>query len=93
MRESQQKKPQAPRVRVKKVDSDTASHSAGAAPRLSSGSSPLDADGLELPLLDGDAPAAKKRRRRRKPVGSTAQGQEGGSDAPQSVGAPPVAGD
>ena len=92
MRESQQKKPQAPRVRVKRADAD-AGNLAGTAPMLSPGNSPLDADGLELPMQDGDAAPAKKRRRRRKPAGRTADGQEGGSDAPQSAGASPATGD
>ncbi|CDS54239.1 Poly(A) polymerase [Polaromonas sp. CG9_12] len=92
IRETQQKKPQTPRTRVKRADAD-GGRPANMAPALSSGSSPGDADGLELPLQEGDAALAKKRRRRRKPASRAAEGQDGGSESPPSAGASPATGD
>ncbi|MBG6075456.1 polynucleotide adenylyltransferase PcnB [Polaromonas sp. CG_9.11] len=92
IRETQQKKPQTPRARVKRADAD-GGRPANMAPALSSGSSPGDADGLELPLQEGDAAPAKKRRRRRKPASRAAEGQDGGSESPPSAGASPATGD
>ena len=90
IRDTQQKKPQAPRTRVKRADAEGA-RPFDTAPALSSGSRPSEADGLELPLQEGDAAPAKKRRRRRKPASRPAEGQEGSGDAPQSTGASPTA--
>ena len=92
IRESQQKKPQA-RTRVKRAVADEGARPVDTAPALSSGNSPGDADGLELPLQDGDAAPAKKRRRRRKPASRAAEGQEGGNETPQSADASPATGD
>ena len=91
MRETQQKKPQA-RTRVKRADAD-AGRSADTAPALSPVSHPVDADGFELPLPEGDVAPAKKRRRRRKPVSRAAEGQEGSNESPPTAGASPVTGD
>ena len=91
MRETQQKKPQA-RTRVKRADADVG-RSADTAPALSPVSHPVDADGFELPLPEGDAAPAKKRRRRRKPVSRAAEGQEGSNESPPTAGASPVTGD
>ena len=89
IREAQLKKPQAPRVRVKRAE--VAGSDADAAPRLqSAGHSPADA---EPDPQEGEAEPAKKRRRRRKPSGRGAEGQEGGSEAPQAASASPAAGD
>ena len=90
IRETQQKKPQAPRTRVKRADAEGARpFDTASAP--SSGSRPSEVDGLELPLEEGDAAPTKKRRRRRKPASRPAEGQEGSGDAPQSTGASPTA--
>ncbi|WP_029525464.1 polynucleotide adenylyltransferase PcnB [Polaromonas glacialis] len=90
IRETQQKKPQA-RTRVKRAVADEGARPVDTAPALSSGSSPGDGDGLELPLQEGDAAPAKKRRRRRKSASRAAEGQEGSGDTPQSTGASPTA--
>ncbi|MDB5870236.1 MAG: poly(A) polymerase [Polaromonas sp.] len=82
IRESQMKKPQAPRVRVKRVEAQAASHE-GDAPLLSAGVSDAAPEGSFV--QEGDAAPAKKRRRRRKPAGSANPGAaEGGGDASQS---------
>ena len=73
IREAQQKKPQIPRVRIKRVDAE------GSGPV---GASPAGAGEPELPLPEGDAAPAKKRRRRRKPAGQAAEGQEGTQSPP-----------
>ncbi len=91
IRETQQKKPQA-RTRVKRADAD-GGRPADTAPALSAASHPVDADGLELPLPEGDAAPAKKRRRRRKPVGRAAEGQEGSNESLPPAGAFPATGD
>ena len=91
IRETQQKKPQA-RTRVKRADTD-GGRAADTTAALSPASNPVDADGLELPLPEGDAAPAKKRRRRRKPVSRAAEGQEGNSESPPPGGASPVTGD
>jgi len=91
IRETQQKKPQAPRTRVKRANAED-SRPADTAPALSSVSTPGDVDGLELPLQEGDAAPAKKRRRRRKPAGRAVEGQEGGNESPVA-GASPATGD
>ena len=91
IRETQQKKPQA-RTRVKRADAD-GGRPADTAPALSAASHPVDADGLELPLPEGDAAPAKKRRRRRKPVGRAADGQEGNNESLPPAGASPAASD
>ena len=87
VRESQLKKPNAPRARVKRanppVDAGPGSRADAA---LAPASSPSQAapDGFEPELPEGEAPPAKKRRRRRKPTGAgAAQGGEGASDAPR----------
>jgi poly(A) polymerase len=88
MRETQQKKPRAPRVRVRRVDeaqdaaSPAASHAVAAA------------DAAEFPVPDGEAAPAKKRRRRRKPSGAGGAGSaEGSGEVPQSAPAPSPASD
>lgn len=81
VREAQMKKPQTPRVRVKRVDAGEAGPS-GVAPVKSSSASRLAPEAAEPSLEEGDAVPAKKRRRRRKPTGranaGTAEGGEGG---------------
>ena len=78
VREAQLKKPQTPRVRVKRVDAETGSPEAYA-PVKSPHASP---DLPESTLVEGDAAPAKKRRRRRKPTGGAIAGAaEGGDDA------------
>ena len=81
IRESQQKKPHAPRVRVKRVDAEAA---------RPADASPAVPDTGEFSAADGEALPAKKRRRRRKPVGGagTAEGSgEASQPAPQSPSA------
>ena len=82
VRESQLKKPQAPRVRVKRVDAEMASLDAHT-PAKPSRASPGAAEGVSME--EGDAAPAKKRRRRRKPVGSANSGAgDGNSEASPS---------
>jgi poly(A) polymerase len=79
VRQAQLQKPQPPRVRVKRVDSDAGAAPGKALPRST-------ADNHNAPELaepnaeQGDLPPAKKRRRRRKPVsqieGGTAPSEE-----------------
>ena len=77
IREAQLKKPQTPRVRVKRVDAD------GSGPAgLGSGGT----DEVELPLQEGDAAPARKRRRR-KPASRSAEGQEGAGEGTPSPAA------
>jgi poly(A) polymerase len=74
IRESQLKKPHAPRVRVKRVDAKAATPE---------NASPAASDAQGFPAAEGEAAPAKKRRRRRKPAGSAGSGSaEGGSEAP-----------
>jgi len=89
VRESQLKKPNAPRARVKRVHAPANGEPgslAGAAPAPASSPSQTAPDGFEPELPEGEAPPAKKRRRRRKPTGASAagaaQGGEGANDAP-----------
>ncbi|MEO6321705.1 MAG: polynucleotide adenylyltransferase PcnB [Polaromonas sp.] len=82
VRESQLKKPQTPRVRIKRVDAEMASPDvqAPAKPARVSHAAPEGAL-----LAEGDAAPAKKRRRRRKPTGGANSGAgEGSSDASPS---------
>ena len=77
MRESQLKKPQTPRVRVKRKEAQPAEN---AVPAPSARHSAPESD---APLLqEGDAAPAKKRRRRRKPTATSgdAQGQTSSGD-------------
>jgi len=93
MRQTQQKKPQAPRVRVKRASASGEEGRLDEAPAaLPSVASPAEADGLAPSLQEGEAAPAKKRRRRRKPAGRSAESHEGG-EAPQSAGAVPPAGE
>ena len=75
VRAAQLKKPQTPRVRVKRADTD------GSSP---DGPGSGETDGQEPPLQEGDAAPARKRRRRRKPANRSAEGQEGASDGTPS---------
>jgi poly(A) polymerase len=82
VRESQLKKPQTPRVRVKRVDAEAASPEGHAPvkPARASHAAPAEPSAEE-----GEAAPAKKRRRRRKPTGSANSGAgEGGGDASPS---------
>ena len=79
VRESQLKKPQAPRVRVKRAEAQAAGHDdqAPAIPSRASHTAP-EVSSVE----EGEATPAKKRRRRRKPTGSSNSGAtEGGGEA------------
>jgi poly(A) polymerase len=79
VRESQLKKPQAPRVRVKRVDAQAASPK-DQSPVQPSGASHAEPEGVSVE--EGDALPAKKRRRRRKPTGNANSGTpEGGGEA------------
>ena len=79
VRESQLKKPQAPRVRVKRVDAQAASPK-DQSPVQPSRASHAAPEGVSVE--EGDALPAKKRRRRRKPTGSANSGTpEGGGEA------------
>jgi poly(A) polymerase len=88
VRESQLKKPQAPRVRVKRTDAPTAGHD-DQAPVQPSRASHAAPEGT--PMEEGDAAPAKKRRRRRKPTGGAGSGPaDGGADTSQSPSRPPA---
>ncbi len=67
VRQAQLKKPQQPRVRVKRPDADAAS-AAGTVPGKSSGAHRTEPGLAEPPLEEGDTAPVKKRRRRRKPA-------------------------
>ena len=85
VRESQQKKPQTPRVRVKRVEAEMASpevHAPAPAARVSHAA---PEGGF---MEEGDAAPAKKRRRRRKPTGGAGAG-DASSDASPSPSANP----
>ncbi|WP_349280723.1 polynucleotide adenylyltransferase PcnB [Polaromonas hydrogenivorans] len=85
IRESQLKKPHAPRVRVKRVDAEAATPD---------NASPAASDAQAFPAADGEAAPAKKRRRRRKPVGSASAGTaEGAGEASQPAQQNPSASD
>ena len=93
LRQSQQKKPQAPRVRVKRpaatADDVSGVEDAAQAGALPS-ASPAGLEGVEPAWQEGDAAPAKKRRRRRKPTNrgaaGTGEGGEGGGEASLSSG-------
>ncbi len=75
VRLEQQQKPQAPRVRVKRVEGDRAPAASHAAERATDPSDgPADAE-------SGEAAPARKRRRRRKPGNRSASGADGGGSA------------
>ena len=76
VREAQIKKPQTPRVRVKRVDAQAASP-AGISPVSSVGTQRSMPDSVEPSVGEGDATPAKKRRRRRKLSDTTASAAQG----------------
>ena len=79
VRESQQKKPQTPRVRVKRVEAEMASPEVQVPAQAARVSHAAPEAGF---MEEGDAVPAKKRRRRRKPTGGTDAGAgEASSDA------------
>ncbi|MEO7159118.1 MAG: polynucleotide adenylyltransferase PcnB [Polaromonas sp.] len=82
VRESQLKKPQKPRVRVKRVEAENSDQG---------GTSPAVAEAAVFSAEEGEAAPAKKRRRRRKPTGgaNSPGATEGGSDALQSPASAP----
>jgi poly(A) polymerase len=88
VRESQLKKPQAPRVRVKRAEAQTAGHDDQAPAKPSrAGHAAPEVSSVE----DGEAAPAKKRRRRRKPTGSGNSGSaEGGGEASLSPSPSPA---
>ena len=88
MRESQLKKPQTSRVRVKRKEIQPAEN---AAPALSAKHNAPESE-AELPL-DGDAAPAKKRRRRRKPTSQATAGDADGQASAEGRSAPDGVGD
>jgi poly(A) polymerase len=98
LRQSQLKKPQTPRVRVKRpaAPTDDASgvegvSSADSAAQMTAapGVSPAGIEGLEPAWQEGDAAPAKKRRRRKKPASRSAEGADsaqGGQGAESAQG-------
>jgi poly(A) polymerase len=98
LRQSQLKKPQTPRVRVKRpaTPADDASgvegvSSADSAAQMTAapGVSPAGIEGLEPAWQEGDAAPAKKRRRRKKPASRSAEGADsaqGGQGAESAQG-------
>ena len=88
VRESQLKKPQAPRVRVKRAEVQAAGHDDQAPVKPSRASHAVPE---VLTVEDGEATPAKKRRRRRKPTGSGNSGSaEGGSETSLSPNPSPA---
>ena len=85
VREAQLKKPQTPRVRVKRAEAEIASHD-DQAPAKPSRASHVAPEGAFVE--EGEVAPAKKRRRRRKPTGSANSGAaEGGSETSLSPNA------
>jgi poly(A) polymerase len=84
VRQAQLKKPQQPRVRVKRPDADAASAD-GTVPGKSSSAHRTAPDLVEPSLEGGETAPVKKRRRRRKPANQADPGAtEGSSDQPSS---------
>ena len=102
VRESQLKKPQSPRVRVKRPAAPAAPAAEAGADNFSADRVPVAApvaspagvlDGVEAAWQEGDAAPAKKRRRRKKPASRSAEGADsaqGGQGAEGGPGTPSV---